>query len=86
MSTTYNDHITKWAAKAERLHRIGIHPFGFDPGCICTIEGCSQSVDMPMTLVDILNDLIKKAYPETQNDAAMIEAYKRKESTKKVVQ
>lgn len=76
----YDIFLNKWAANSERLHRVGIHPFGYDPGYLCTIDGDSRhrGVDIPSDVVKIICDLVKIIYPETQNDVTMIKAYKKR--------
>lgn len=73
----YDEYLNKYAANAERLHRISIHHFGFSPGYLCTIKGKRDSVEICDKLTEIICDLIKKVYPETEDDIAMIEAYKK---------
>ena len=73
----YEEFLQRWAADAERLHRIGLHPFGFDPGFLCSVEGQGASVDLSEHLVKtILSPLIQKAHPEMSDDNEMIKAYK----------
>jgi hypothetical protein len=72
----YEEFINKHAATAERLHKVGIYPFGFDPGYLCTIDGLNKSVDIPTRLAEIICELVKQVYPEMKDDKTMIEAYK----------
>jgi len=73
----YEEFLQRFAADAERLHRIGLDPIGYNPGYICSIAKGSRSIELPEQLVkDILSPLIRKAHPETSDDAEMIKAYK----------
>jgi len=82
MSKEKNDFLKKYAANAERLHRVGIHSFAFDPGYLCRVDEVLDSIDLPDKVAEIICDLIKKVYPETQNEKAMISAYKAKTERK----
>ena len=76
----YTRFLNCWAANAERLYRVGIVPFGFDPGFMCNIEGCRGGVDIPEPLANIICDLVKKVYPEIEDDKAMIAEYKKRQA------
>lgn len=80
MSKEYTDFLNRWAANSERLHRVGIHPFGYDPGFLCTIDGDSRKrgVEIPEDVAEIICLLVKKVYPETQDDEKMIAAYQKR--------
>ena len=71
----YQEFLDKYAANSERLSRIGIYSFGYDPGYIARIDDCNISVDLPTILVEKICDLIKQVYPETADDKKMLEEY-----------
>ena len=74
----YQEFLNKYAANSERLKKVGINPFGYGPGYLCSIKDVYASVDLPNTLVEIICDLIKKVYPETVDDKKMIKEYKKR--------
>ncbi len=82
----YQEFLNKYAANSERLRKVGINPFGYNPGYLCNIKDVYASVDLPNTLVEIICDLIKKVYPETVDDKKMIKKYKKRsrETAKKI--
>ena len=51
----YADFLNRWAANSERLHRIGIHPFGYDPGFACRIKDIYKTVEIPEKLAGQLS-------------------------------
>ena len=71
----YEEFLNEFAANIQRLKKVGIKPFGFDPGYEVDVEGCSGSIDLPTKLVEIICDLVKKVYPETVDDKKMIKEY-----------
>ena len=73
----YEEFLNKFAANAQRLRRVGINSFGYDPGYQVDVEGCYGSISLPTKLVEIICDLVKKVYPETEDDEKMIEEYKK---------
>ena len=74
--TEYDQFLQDYAANSERMHRVGIHSFGFDPGHLVTTE--RGSVNLPQCLVNKICEVIKVAYPETQDDGAMIAGYQKR--------
>lgn len=75
----YTKFLNRWAADAQRLHQVGITPFGYDPGFICHVEGCRGGVEIPTPLANIICELIKKVYPEMEDDKVMIELYEKRQ-------
>jgi hypothetical protein len=74
----YDEFLNKYVANAMRMEMVGIHPFGFDPGYLCMIDGMGgKGVDIPDALAKIICRLVIEVYPETKDDKDMIEAYKR---------
>ena len=73
----YQEFLNKYIPNSERLRKVGINPFGYDPGYITTIDG--MTVDIPSILAEIISDLVKKAYPETVDDKKMIKEYKKRQ-------
>jgi len=83
MKDEYKNFLKKYAANSERLRTVGITSWGYDPGHLCRIEGTIfDSVEIPQPLVDIICDLIKRVYPHTKNDNAMIKAYRKRTENK----
>ena len=76
----YQEFLKQYGANSERLHRIGIHSFGYGPGHLAKVK--DVPIDLPQILVDIICELIKQVQPETQNDKKMINAYKKRTKAK----
>ena len=76
----YEQFLNRWAAKAERLHRIGIHPYGYDPGFLCVVDTDPQKrgIEIPEFLADIICELVIKTQPGTKSDKLMIKAYRKR--------
>ncbi len=72
----YDDWLNRWGADSERLHRIGVHPYCYDPGFACSMEGVRGQIDIPTPLAKIICNLVKQVYPETKDDKKMIAAYR----------
>ena len=73
----YADFLNRYAATSERLHRIGIHPYGYGPGFLCTIDGDAshRGVDIPEDVAKIICSLVMQISPETKSNIEMIDAY-----------
>lgn len=78
--TEYQQFLQDYGANSERLHRIGIHSYGYGSGHVATVEDDprQRGVDLPQCLVDKICDAIKVAYPDTKDDKKMIVAYKKR--------
>ena len=72
----YKEFLNEFAANIQRLKKVGIKPFGFDPGYLVNVDGCYGGINLPTKIVEIICDLVKKVYPETVDDEKMIKEYK----------
>ena len=73
----YQEFLDKYIPNSERLRKVGIKPFGYDPGYLTIID--RMTVDIPNVLAEIISDLVKKAYPETIDDKKMIKEYEKRQ-------
>lgn len=70
-------YLAKWYPRMERLRAIGFETYAFDPDL--AVYPASQSdhtpptVAFPIWVVEILECLAVRLYPETADDNAMIE-------------
>jgi hypothetical protein len=67
-----------YAANIERLRKVGIRVMGVNPGYLVCVEDSKslKAYDLRDDFVEIVCNLIKKVYPETQDDEKMIQLYK----------
>ena len=82
-NTDYETFLRDYGANSERLHRVGIHSFGYGPGHLVIVDDNPHSISLSQCIVDKICMVIKVAYPETRNDKAMIKAYQKRLQKKK---
>ena len=56
----------QWYPILGRLVAAGAEPYGFNPGVSCYLNG--RSIRFGSMEIEFINSLLKKAYPELEND------------------